>query len=157
MKYFIFFLFFSTGLVADSACSDLKDDCEYYSCISSIKNCPSSSYPENFGRKYCLRYADRSTGFSDKGKLWIENVKRCLIQDMEKFEVKLSCSQLKSRAFKGHVPCYVASGFCQLSIHDKREVIRTIWPSIRNVYILANGINILRACAPIRGMKSSSL
>lgn len=152
MKWILLILI-SFPAFAESRCERLKDDCEYYSCISLEKNCSRYSYPENFGRKYCLRYAERSARFSDQGKRWIENVKSCLISEMETFESKLSCSQLRKRAFKSHVPCYVRSGFCQLNQSDKIELLRTIWPSVRNVHILANGIQIVKACGPSRGRK----
>lgn len=134
------------GLVLASDCSQYANDCEYYSCVSNSKHCSDESYPENFGKRYCLRYEERKENFSEEGKTWIQEVRKCLIQDMSTFENDLSCSQLRKRAFKGHVPCYVESGYCNLSLRDKIQVTRTIWPSIRNVYILASGINILKAC-----------
>lgn len=152
MKW-ILLLFLSVPALADSKCEHLKDDCEYYSCISLEKSCSRFSYPENFGKKFCLRYGVRSSRFSQEGKIWIENVKRCLISEMESFESRLSCLQLKKRAFKSHVPCYVQNGFCGLGTHDKKEILRTIWPSIRNVYILANGLDVLKACGPFRGRR----
>lgn len=152
MKWILLFLI-SVPVFADSRCEHLKDDCEYYSCISHEKSCSRFSYPQNFGRRYCLRYAERSLNFSEEGQLWISNVKRCLISEMESFESKLSCSQLRKRAFRSHVPCYVRSGFCQLNHSDKLEVLRTIWPSVRNVQILANGFQIVKACGPFPDKK----
>jgi hypothetical protein len=146
MKILFLILFFSLPVFAESACEHLKDDCEYYSCLSHLKHCSDLSYPENFGKRYCLRYADRMSSFSETGKNWIQSVKKCLIREMEGFESKLSCPGLRNRAFQSHVTCYVESGFCGLSFHDKKQILRTIWPSIRNVQILANGINVLRAC-----------
>lgn len=145
MKWFVFALL-SFNAFANSDCAQYANDCEYYSCLSASKHCGEESYPENFGKRYCLRYEDRMENFSEAGKKWIVEVRKCLIRDMESFESDLSCGQLRSRAFKGHVPCYIESGYCHLGWRDKAQIVRTIWPSIRNVYILASGMNVLRAC-----------
>lgn len=145
MKWIVLTLL-SFNVFATSDCTQYANDCEYYSCVSDSKHCPDSSYPVSFGKRYCLRYEERMGRFSDAGRIWIEEVRKCLIRDMETFESDLTCSQLRKRAFKGHVPCYVESGFCNLSVKDKARVVKTIWPSIRNVYILASGINVMRAC-----------
>lgn len=139
-------LLFTFSVYASSDCSQYTNDCEYYSCISNAKHCSPANYPESFGKRYCLRYENQMNRFSENGKLWIEEVRKCLIRDMETFQSDLSCSQLRKRAFQGHVPCYVESGYCNLTFRDKIQVTKTIWPSIRNVYILASGINILRSC-----------
>jgi hypothetical protein len=140
----IFLISFSA--FANSDCSQYSDDCEYYSCVAQAKHCSDSSYPISFGKRYCLRYVEDSANLSKYGQEWLQNVRKCLIKDMTTFEDTLSCSQLRGRAFKGHVTCYVESGFCHLSWKDKARVVKTIWPSIRNVYIMASGINVLRAC-----------
>lgn len=129
-----------------SDCSQYENDCEYYSCVAEAKHCSDASYPVSFGKRYCLRYENQVNRFSDAGKVWIEEVRKCLIKDMSTFENDLSCPQLRKRAFKGHVPCYVESGYCNLGWRDKTQILKTIWPSIRNVHILASGINVLRAC-----------
>ncbi len=146
MKWLPLLFLLSLPVIADERCREYADDCEYYSCVSEAKHCGDESYPISFGKRYCLRYESRMDHFTENGKIWINEVKKCLIDEMAKFEEDLTCSQLRKRAFKSHVPCYVKSGFCELSFYDKRMAIKTIWPSIRNVHILASGINTLRAC-----------
>lgn len=144
MKYLVLGLL-SLSAIADE-CSRYTNDCEYYLCISAEKGCDRRDYPVRFGHRFCLRYSKRIESFSEEGKIWVDNVRSCLIKKMEELDQELNCSQLKVQAFKTHVPCYLESGFCQLKLKDKRAVIDTVWPTIRNVYVLAGGINILKSC-----------
>lgn len=148
MKWVLILLFIPNLLFGNdfARCEELKDDCEYYSCISEIKNCPRTSYPLNFGRRYCLRYTNRLANFSLTGKTWVENVKRCLIQEMMNFEEGLSCRGLRQKAFRSHIPCYVENGFCELGLRDKRQIIKTIWPSFKSLGVLKDGLSILQSC-----------
>ncbi|MCM2351904.1 MAG: hypothetical protein NDI69_17960 [Bacteriovoracaceae bacterium] len=142
-------LLFSFEIKADDSarCAEYSNDCEYYSCVAEAKHCQNSSYPIRFGRRFCLRYGDRSNNFSENGKTWIEEVRKCLIREMSTYEEHLSCRQLKRRAFKDHAPCYLESGFCRLSFRDKKQVLKTIWPSLTSPYVQAGGFRILRACS----------
>ena len=132
--------------VLASECSHLPNDCEYYLCIAREKSCNDSSYPVKFGHRFCMRYQERMNTFSLEGWKWVEDVRRCLIRDMNNFEENLSCSELKQRAFQSHVPCYLESGFCSLSVRDKRAVIQAIWPATRNSEIFSAGTEILKRC-----------
>lgn len=144
MKY-LFLVLLSLSAIA-SECSQYTNDCEYYLCVSAERNCGPRDYPERFGHRFCLRYSERLDTFSEEGKNWVNSVRSCLIKKMEDLDQNLTCSQLKTQAFRAHVPCYLESGFCQLNLKDKKAVIDTIWPTIRNVYVLAGGMNILKAC-----------
>ncbi|MFP5385265.1 MAG: hypothetical protein ACLGHN_04255 [Bacteriovoracia bacterium] len=93
-----------------------------------------------------MRYEERMTSFSHEGWMWVEEVRRCLIEEMNRFEQNLGCSELKRRAFQTHVPCYIQSGFCSLSLKDKRAVIKTIWPSISSTETLSAGNAVLKEC-----------
>ena len=37
-----------------SSCDHLADDCEYYSCIETEKQCGKRGYPIGFGKKYLV-------------------------------------------------------------------------------------------------------
>lgn len=131
---------------ANARCERFLDDCEYYSCLSTERNCRKDDYPENFGKKYCLRYKERRGLFSMAGRTWMDKVRKCLIHEMMFFENSLTCSELKARAFSGHVQCYYTSGFCELSNFDKRQVFQTIWPSLIETEVWENGRSILDSC-----------
>jgi hypothetical protein len=143
---FISLFALSAWAETESNCSKLQNDCEYYSCISQEKSCSSDSYPLAFGRRFCLRYGANISKFSENGKSWIENVRQCLIREMETFESDLSCSELQNKAFKSHIPCYVKSGFCELSLSDKRKIMQTLWPSLGNPQVISDGMAVLKSC-----------
>lgn len=138
-------IFFSVSSYAGN-CSEYKNDCEFYACITEEKHCAPRNYPLKFGKKYCLRYETRINFFSDQGKTWIEDVRKCLIHEMDIMDENLTCRQLKRKAFKTHVPCYVSSGICSLPLRDKKAILTTIWPSLKNARILANGLQVLKQC-----------
>ncbi len=144
----ITFIIFSYSAFAFDAkrCEHLVDDCEYYSCLAEAKHCPQNTYPSNFGHRYCLRYEKRTEYFSDNGKLWIQNVKQCLIEKMIFYEEDFSCGQLKFKAFSDHVPCYIDNGFCELSRWDRKQVLKTIYPTLRHLRVLLGGFRLLWAC-----------
>ena len=127
-------------------CSHLSNDCEYYLCIAREKSCNNSSYPIKFGHRFCMRYEERMNTFGPEGWMWVEQVRRCLIRELDQYGDNLSCSELKKRAVQSHVPCYVESGFCSLSLKDKKAVIQTIWPAIRNIEIFSAGTQVLKEC-----------
>ena len=39
-------------------------DCDFYQCLSDKFRCTSNDYPLNYGKKYCLRFADKSSCFT---------------------------------------------------------------------------------------------
>ena len=47
-------------------CASLANsgDCSFYDCLSTKFQCTANDYPLAYGRKYCLRYASRSSCFT---------------------------------------------------------------------------------------------
>lgn len=142
----VLFLFSYSALAADSICADHLNDCEYYTCVAVSKNCSSRSYPTRFARRYCLRYDARNERFSQRGQEWINNVRSCLIHEMNTYVDDLTCGELKKRAFKDHVPCYIESGFCSLSNRDRKQILKTIWPSLKSFQVVLSGIETYKSC-----------
>lgn len=128
-------------------CQEFSSDCEYYSCLAAAKHCSHRSYLVNFGHRYCLRYESRLSNFTEDGQVWMQEVRKCLIREMSSYEENLSCKELKVRAFSDHVPCYIESGFCELSKWDKKQILKTVWPTLKNLRVLIGGFEISRACS----------
>jgi hypothetical protein len=147
MRALIFIcLLFSTLASAHSDCQQYLDDCEYYSCLEVEKQCGRRGYLIGFGRKFCMRFDKRQGNFSDEGKAWMERVRSCLIRGMEEAPQSLSCRTFKRAAVKLHVPCYVESGYCELSKRDKKAVIKMIRWNLWRPSLLNAGIRVLKAC-----------
>jgi len=149
MKIFLIFFIssFSLNLCAEfKDCASLKNSCEYYRCVEAKMTCGFTGYPQGFGQKYCLRFKRNQPKFTDQGKLFIERTRNCLINQLDKMDASIKCSKIKKQSFKDHVPCYVESGFCQLSGHDRNELYKTIWPSLWRFNVLTSGLKIQWIC-----------
>jgi len=131
---------------AYSECQNYLDDCEYYSCVESIKNCGKSGYPTGFGKKYCNKFEENLSSFSIEGQNWVSSVKHCLIEEMELISEAATCTTYKKKSVSKHVPCYVSSGYCSLSKEDKKIVIKTISGSLWRPSIIRAGLKVLSAC-----------
>jgi hypothetical protein len=148
MKFLVLGLFLCSfsAVAADDICADHVNDCEYYTCVAVSKNCSNRTYPIRFARRYCLRYEARNERFSQMGQEWVSNVRSCLIREMNTYVDELTCGELKNRAFKDHVPCYIESGFCSLSNQDRKQILKTIWPSLKNIKVILSGIETYKSC-----------
>ena len=51
-------------------------------------------------------------------------LQRSLVDAMN--DPSLSCDQIKQRAFDSHPDCYVSSGFCELGLQSRYDVLRDI-------------------------------
>lgn len=127
-------------------CASVKDTCEYYRCVEAQATCGFRGYPRGFGQKYCLRFQHNQVKFSDQGQLFIERTRNCLINHLDKMDSSVKCSKIKKQSFKDHIPCYIESGFCSLSNHDRKELYKTIWPSLWRAKVLISGIKMIRIC-----------
>lgn len=135
-------------------CSNLKNDCEYYSCVEANRDCGRFGYPEGFGKKYCLRFESKKDKFSSEGWGWIEKTRNCLIQKLSEVSNELSCRKLKKQSFKDHISCYIDGGFCNLSKSDKKNIYKVALPSLWRGKSIRAGLNIKKHCRQIRNLKS---
>lgn len=127
-------------------CEKFLDDCEFYACVESHKKCGKKGYLEGFGLRYCEKFEKKKHNFSDNGKLWMNEVKLCLISELEKIDDNNSCSSFKKESIKNHVPCYINSGYCELSKKDKLVVINTIKYSLYRPSLIKAGLAVLKNC-----------
>lgn len=146
MKFLFIFLIFTFNTTAFENCSKMSSDCEFYSCVEKNKLCGKRSYLIGFGHKYCNKFENKEHKFSNEGKLWIEEVKRCLIREVDNLNDNLSCKKFKRSAIAHHVPCYVNSGYCHLKKKDKKNVVKIILTSLWRPSLIKAGLKVLSAC-----------
>ena len=139
----------SFNLYAFEECQHLIEECAYYACVEGIKKCGERKYFIGFGLKYCNSFDFRSAKFSEEGKLWLDDVKSCLIESIDSLDESLSCRKLKKASISSHVNCYVKSGYCNLSFRDKKEVIKTIKGALWRPSILRAGLKINFKCGKV--------
>ena len=119
------------------SCSEYEsfDDCqmcEMYSCLESEKalDCGERGYFRGYGKKYCERFSAITGEFmSDAGRVWLANVRSCLLSEVERIIEKTSaCSGIRQEAFDSHPQCYIDSGLCSLPPGDWAHIVATISP-----------------------------
>ncbi|MBT6179921.1 MAG: hypothetical protein HOI23_21950 [Deltaproteobacteria bacterium] len=106
--------------------------CEMYSCLESEHdlNCGQRGYFRGYGKKYCERFSAITGEFmSDAGRLWLADVRECLLGEVERIIEKTSaCSGIRQEAFDSHPQCYIDSGLCSLPPGDWAHIVATISP-----------------------------
>jgi hypothetical protein len=136
----------------ENQCSHLQTECSFYECAEQELECGKRGYPLGYGLKYCSRFEQFLDRFSQKGLEWMNRTRKCLTKEFAKINSANSCRQLKKLAFKSHVPCYIKSGYCELSQHDQRAINRVVWPSLWRLRSIAAGIQVKYIC--YRGYRS---
>ncbi len=136
-----------SNLAFSNDCSKLSNSCEYYLCVESQKSCGDFGYLKSFGHRYCMQFQNKVyPRFTDKGRIWLEDVKSCLISEIEKMPQDLSCQSLKNRAINSHYKCYYQANFCKLNKREKLLLIKTARRELKSFKFLKLGYKVLRSC-----------
>ena len=138
------------------------DSCDWYrNCLEKKYPCEdtSNAYAIKYAEKFCRLYGDRYSIFSSEGRKWVDAVRKCLqvsLVPILRPWYKLSCKDIRQRAFASHTPCYLnpdkdAPSICDLGFKDflqifltiKRSFIQldTLWESLKGMW------NIGTVCA----------
>ncbi len=122
----------STARADLGRCQQLMGRCEYYLCLEEEIGCGSKGYFQNFAYPYCKKYKKSELFFSSKGKEFLQFVRPCLQDQMDKYLANVTletgqnkaelCSEVKSFAIDSHVTCYEQGHFCGLGTFDKLKV-----------------------------------
>ena len=99
-------------------------------CLNKFNPCLDSGHNEyalNYGYNYCNQYENNLQKLSKEGQQWVGKVRKCL-QDALKDEVgtNITCSDLKTKAFKSHTKCYAECGFCALPVADYYQIMNLV-------------------------------
>ena len=105
--------------------------CSWYrDCLHKFNPCTGSGsdeYALNYGNNYCNVYENNLQKFSPQGQQWVGKVRKCLqVALKDAIGTKISCSDLKKRAFNSHTKCYADSGFCSLCFDDYKAVFKLV-------------------------------
>ena len=105
-------------------------DCDWYEqCLDRRYGCSTSQhrYPLLYGKHFCRVTKQNEAKFSDVGRLWNQNVRRCLqisLVRMIKPWMSESCRMVQRVAFESHAPCYTSSpSICELPCKDLMTII----------------------------------
>ena len=129
----------------DVSCSIPKgDSCDWYeNCLEKMYPCENGNdrYALSYAKHFCEKYGNNFDNFSPKGKEWVKATRKCLQVALVPTLMqrnKPSCEDIRSMAFKSHVPCYArpslyAPTYCELSYNDVYTIIQTIKSAIFSV------------------------
>ena len=112
-------------------------------------------YGITYAKHFCEKYNQNYNNFTDKGKQWVDGVRKCLQVSLV-FTLRpwnnLSCSDIKKIAFNSHSPCYIkpdssAPSICYLNPKDWALVFVTIkeayssefWESLKGFFSVSLG------------------
>ncbi|KAJ5113812.1 hypothetical protein N7456_002346 [Penicillium angulare] len=104
----------SVGLFALASASEHSG-----ACLEPLVQCGANGYPLGFGAKYCDKFLENKSDFSDRGQKWEEDVGQCLQDALVPFvngSKQPDCQDLKEYAIGTHARCYVGTGFCSLGL-----------------------------------------
>ncbi len=92
--------------------------CEFYdNCIESYFQCGESSYPLNFGKRYCERSLQFLDEFPEAGKEFVKKNLVCLkenLRDVISNPSKYNCEKIREVGMARQADCFFESGYCQL-------------------------------------------
>lgn len=133
-------------------------DCSWYKeCLETRIACESTNerYAITYAEKYCKLYDDRYARFSDKGKVWIDAVRKCLQESLAYVmypQSDVTCQSVKETAFLSHINCYknpeLGISFCDLSLSDQFRVFWTIKGALLEEFTktVSSGWSVFKTC-----------
>ena len=110
---------------SDPMCRDtclnppLKSCLFYTDCMEAKVTCRTSGYAIAYGSKYCQKYSNRLTLFTNEGRL-----QKSLVAPLQ--NCANTCENLRAIVFDSHPSCYINSGVCNLSGNDWYQILTTI-------------------------------
>jgi len=119
-----------------ASCSDWQAfkgcaSCNYYDCRERVHQCGASGYLQEYGGRYCRRFAQVTEPLaSDEGAAWLNRVRGCLINYLEnEIPYDADCETVERLGFDSHALCYIETGFCDLAPTDWFKIMQTVDPS----------------------------
>jgi hypothetical protein len=124
---------------------DADHACAYYACKIAAATSPADrcAYFTDFGLPYCKKFY--AVDFEDRA--FGRGVRQCLQEAIRDEMEGATCDTVQEAAIASHVDCYVASGFCTLSLGDRLKVFSTI--DLED-WTIGNGLTLAKmeeACA----------
>jgi hypothetical protein len=123
----------------------LVGTCDYYQALSDSLDCDSQGYLLHFGAHYCWKFVIEEPAFSPAGQAILDRIRTCLQTGLENAPA-LTCANVESIAVATHFPCYIQSGFCNLSFAEQSVLGASIIPTLLNPQIEKTLNEIRRTC-----------
>ncbi|KAK6523599.1 hypothetical protein TWF281_001580 [Arthrobotrys megalospora] len=103
-------------------CTPTSASCDFYTCLAGKSGCGSAGYELGYALPFCNAITAISSTLSPNGQTWYSDTKLCLQNALvTEASCETSCTDIYLNAFASHVPCYIDSGFCELSGADLKK------------------------------------
>jgi hypothetical protein len=114
-------------------------------------NCSSSNsqsnYLSEFAIPYCYKYKADQKNYSERGQIFLSQVRYCLQEKLEDFSHDQPlCKDLRTYAIYSHIGCYLNSGFCELSMTEKMRIILTAKSDLIHGDVRKAGLETMKLC-----------
>lgn len=156
MFYRLFFkaailLAFVSGLQASDLqeCASKNLGCDFYRCVDKEMPCGDDGYLLGFGERFCLRFDNILDNLSPQGKTWFFTARQCLTEKILTLDKSSSCHEIEEKSYSDHKPCYIESGYCDLSVKDKAFIMKVISPLLMKKKVLSVGMDVQLNCMKI--------
>jgi hypothetical protein len=147
MKFSPIFLLTATLICLNVWAGPNSRDCEYYKDVEARFLCGRQGYPINYGYRMCNLYLRQQHSVSPGLRQWFPKVRYCLQKYLHNNQTKFhGCQDLKAKALRSHVGCYVKTGFCALSWSDRLTIVRSLEWGVFSRDVLAQAYAVQQAC-----------
>jgi hypothetical protein len=127
------------------SCLPSKDSCEFYQCLEAQYPCGPNGYVLQFGSPQCEKYLHVQALSTLGLQLWYPRVRECLQEELAQGQFA-TCQELSDFAFQSHIPCYVKTGFCQLSFVDRLQYMMVVGSSLLDPSVQMAAWQIQQIC-----------
>jgi hypothetical protein len=145
MKYTLLLVLTLLPLLSHAGPS--RNNCNYYLDVERAYKCGAEGYPLKFGNRLCRKYLAAQSDMPARVQTWFPKIRYCLQNFIEKQHGSIrDCSDLHRKAIDSHIGCYVATGFCNLSLIDQASILKVTSTDLFNPDIVALSFRVKAAC-----------
>lgn len=147
MKFVVSFLLFFAATDALATCHPDINSCHAYTCLANELRCDRQNYLIKFGEHYCQQFLkpEVRVAFTKLGAAKVAKIRLCLQKEAIN-DSRLNCSSSKALSQEHHLKCYVSSGFCELSLHDKLVILGEVYGELQDPDFVLTTKEIALAC-----------
>lgn len=146
-----FLMAFSSSVFAGDfkECESKTTSCDFYRCVDKEMPCGNDGYLLGFGERFCRRFDKILDKLSPQGKSWFFTARQCLTEKILSIDKSSSCHEIEEKSYSDHKPCYIETGYCDLSLRDKAHIMKVISPLLLKKHVFNVGKEIQIDCMKI--------
>lgn len=107
-----------------------RGDCHFYTCFDERHPCTNNNYALNYGWRYCVRFEQNYPMFTQQGKDWVNNTRKCAMDKMLEFyeATHINCEDVQAEMKDNHGRCEADHGLCDSNLlTENKEAFRNIY------------------------------